>query len=115
MQNITCNQQKKVNGEFIQAKKRFYIGTLIRGHDKILVEDPDLVRLFLSYEKQLGILDTPKPIHFVIYELGFPESKDLDLINLQQHDTIAGPFEDYQTALNVLPYVIKVRYVREQN
>lgn len=84
-----------------KGKKGFYIGTLNRGDDSVLLGNPNDVGVLLDR------------VQFVIYDLGFPESKKLDLINLQQHDTIAGPFEDYQTALKVLPLVLKMRYLKE--
>ncbi|MBI1970635.1 hypothetical protein HYS47_02735 [Candidatus Woesearchaeota archaeon] len=85
---------------FYKGKQGYYVGTSDRGDDIIL----------LSQRPRIGREELLEYAHFGIYELGMQGMELLDLAVVQMHDIIAGPFESWEEARIVLPYVIKERY-----
>lgn len=87
---------------FYKGQRGFYIGTANRGDDAILL-DPTFQR---DRDELL------KRARFWIDELGFPGMDLVDLASIQMCDIIAGPFDDRQTAREILPYLLRVRYIK---
>lgn len=98
---------------FYKGQRGHYIGTVDPGDDTILLRyaySVDMNKL----DAALDLNELLKVARFGIYELGFPGLEVLDLAVIQLHDIIAGPFEDYREARNILPYVIDGRYRRKE-
>lgn len=86
---------------FFKGKPGFYIGIIDRGDDRILLSP-----IHAFYRDELL-----RKAQFGIHELGLEGMHILDLAQIQMHDIIAGPFESHTIARDVLPYVVKVRYL----
>ena len=102
---------------FYKGKEGYYIWTVDRGDDALLLRhkersytsnSPELKR-FLLKEKPI-IEELLEVARFGVYEIGFPGLEPLDLAQIQLHDIIAGPFDSYPDAVEIIPYVIRIRY-----
>lgn len=97
-----CLTLAKEKGGLYKGQRGFYIATSCRGDDLILLRAP-----LSDREELVGHAS------FWIDELGYPGLEPIDLITIQTHDIIAGPFETRQIAMKVLPFAIRERYLRE--